>query len=178
MLDKSIDGAEALEEVRSLPDAVRLSIYGKKLYQTTAVKVVEEYYSCLNSPIIEGNHVLGGPLTAKVNLLSAIEIAIEKADTEFFIQFAEALKRRNDQNRRDHWLVVDYVLHKVLRESLGNAAMGKGPKDAPVITSEELEKLFEGKRGKKNISRIVQDLGIKKWIADRRVTGDWTMDKK
>ena len=139
------------------PELVLLALYGEELHKTRAVSVLESYFNALNST------VMGGPISAKVILLSAIESAIERFDSEFMMQFAEAFRRRVKPDLRDHWIVVDYIYGVFRRQIIQQGFDRKSDRNVSPVKIDELKQYFISKKGK-NFYRAIDDLKIKKWI--------------
>jgi hypothetical protein len=159
---------EALRSTENLLEAIRLCLYGEKLYKTRAVAVLEEYYSARDS-------VIGGPISARANLLLAMTDAIDNENPEFLTDFAKAYKIRSRKALRDHWKVADYVLRTCVRHWILDPGKSQQPvSDKPFIKQEELERLFVEKKCP-NIPRIIGHLKIRKWVIDGRESEGWAM---
>lgn len=173
MAGKKPNNSEALKETSNLMEAIRLCLYGQKLYRTKAAQVLEEYYSAKDS-------LIGGRLSARTTLIEAIEDAIANQRTEFIIQFAQAFQIRTKKALKDHWRIADYVFRRIIRDCVVDPVTGSPPDTSYLpIPIEDLERLFQGEKATKNVSRLIDDLNLRKpeWIA-LRLTTDWSSGSK
>jgi hypothetical protein len=164
---------EGLRSTENLLEAIRLCLYGEKLYKTRAVAVLEEYYSARDS-------LIGGPISARANLLLAMTDAIDNQKSEFLTEFAKAYKIRTRKALKDHWKLADFVLRRIIRHCLVDPVTKKASSAALLpIPIEEIEELFADGDAKKNVPRLIDELNMRKpeWIK-LRLTTDWQIAKK
>jgi len=112
-------------ELQALLRAVRLGTYGEKLCDAEAIQVLDMYYENMDSRVVVQEGVPGGPDTARALLGSAADTAVQRNDSSFFEHLAKGIQKRNDPHLRDHWIVANHVLSRVVEKSISDANAGK-----------------------------------------------------